>query len=103
MVDKSIWDPARVTERHEGADAAKHARELLLEATGADDVQSARQMVVGRPALDDDADRASQPVVFRVPSGWKTLIENDAASQGQSVSEYLRVLVYANHKRLQAA
>lgn len=47
MLDKHVWDPSRVTERHEGADTTKHAHELLMEAIGASDMQAARQIVVG--------------------------------------------------------
>ncbi len=29
-----IWNPGKVTERHEGAEAAAFARDLLMETTG---------------------------------------------------------------------
>ena len=96
-----IWNPDKVTERHEGAEAAAFARDLLMEATGADDITTAREMVMGRPPIGQRSE-PSVSVQFRVPKSWKPQIEQDAAKQGKSVSAYMRSLVSAAHRELQA-
>ena len=97
-----IWDLGKVTERHEGAEAAAFARDLLMEATGADDIMDAREMVMGRPAIGQRSE-PSVSVQFRVPQSWKPQIDQDAAKQGMTLSEYLRDLVMDRHRELQAA
>ena len=97
-----IWNNGKVTQRHEGAEAAAFARDLLMEATGTDDITAARDMVMGRPAIGQRSE-PSVAVQFRVPRSWKPQIDQDAAKQGKSVSAYMRSLVSAAHRELQAA
>ena len=97
-----IWNPDKVTERREGAEAAAFARALLMEATGADDITTAKEMVMGRPALSSKSE-PSVAVQFRVPKSWKPQIDQDAAKQGMTLSEYLRSLVVAAHREPQTA
>ena len=97
-----IWNPDKVTERREGVEAAAFARSLLMEATGADDITTAKEMVMGRPPIGHQSE-PSVAVQFRVPKSWKPQIDQDAAKQGMTVSEYMRSLVSARHRELQAA
>lgn len=91
-----------VVERHEGAEAAQFAQHLLMEATGTNNIGSAKAMLLGRPTIEEQREKSSL-IQFRVPESWKPQIEQDAASQGQSLSEYLRDLVAANHRDLKTA
>ena len=86
----------------EGAEAQEHMNGLLMELTGTDNMEDAHMAFVGRPALSSKSE-PSVAVQFRVPKSWKPQIDQDAARQGMTLSEYLRSLVVAAHREPQAA
>ena len=86
----------------EGAEAQEHMNGLLMELTKTDNMEDAHMALVGRPALASKSE-PSVAVQFRVPESWKPQIDQDAAKQGMTVSEYMRSLVLDRHRELQAA
>ena len=99
---KTINHNGNIITEYEGAEAQEFMNNWMMEVTETDNMEDAHMAFVGRPALSSKSE-PSVAVQFRVPKSWKPQIDQDAAKQGMTLSEYLRSLVLAAHREPQAA
>lgn len=87
-------------ERLSGREAQDFMNQVLMDVAGADTLEEANTILVGRPRL-GETKGASETIHCKVTPAWKKTILDDAASQGMSLSDYLRDCLTRRHRELQ--
>ena len=84
-------------ERLSGRRAQDCMNQVLMDVAGADTLEEANTVLVGRPRL-GETKNASEVIHCKVTPGWKQTIREDAASQGMSLSDYMRDCLIRRHR-----
>lgn len=80
----------------EGAEAQEFANNLLMEITGTQSMEEAREIFLGRPTLEREKSKSKDKttqVQLRIPQSWKKRIDVAAKKQGSTRSAYLRDII----------
>ncbi len=92
-IERGELKPDPKTLKH-GAEASAEARRLLMEASGAADLEELTKIVLGRPAVGDNA--GVSPVIrARVPQALKDRVGALAAREHRKESDIVREAVAA--------
>lgn len=74
-----------------GEDAAETGRSLLMQATGASNVEDATHVALGRPRLGESGRTETRTWKVRTPATLDQDVRAAAERRGISVSEYIRI------------
>lgn len=80
-------------------DAQDYMNNLLMDVAGANTLEQANMILVGRPRLGSKNEN-TETIQFKVPASWKELISAEAKKRQISLSDYMRELMIAGHNSI---